>query len=157
MAVATISKLLSREALAAGVNLGEFQSEHQQDGCGDIQCDHSDRVTQILSAQRLLVALAAQGGEDNHPRSRAQIEESRQHRRRDFFQQELREWHTEGVQSCREHGVEYGFMVFAGHNRDVFIGLAKIGKIGERGKHLLMLPLHGMEIIRIFARTRFDR
>ena len=33
-------------------------------------------------------------------------------------------------------------MVFAGHNRDVFIGLfAKIGKIMERGKHLLMLTL----------------
>ena len=39
-------------------------------------------------------------------------------------------------QACREHGVEYGFMVFAGHNRDVFIGLfAKIGKIMERGKY----------------------
>lgn len=39
----------------------------------------------------------------------------------------------------------------------IMICRAKIGKIMERGKHLLMLTLHGMEIIRIFARTRFDR
>ena len=101
---------------------GELQSEHQQDGCGDIQCDHSDRITQILTAQRLFVALATQGGEDYHSGSRTQIEESRQHCRRNFFQQELREWHTEGIQGCRQYGMEYGFVIFAGHNRDVSIG-----------------------------------